>query len=115
MLDKRTRSLLSFVLKISDDDKFKVVEIAELNAIEGDAKKLGEILSFLSDGGYIEIKYSDEEVYCLRITAKGRLELKEKTHTARNKNPIFWFLIGGLGFIIMVSASFLGNLLFSLL
>jgi hypothetical protein len=78
MLDKRTVKLLENLIKICGDGSYKIIEIEDL--IKGmapryklDAEAIAQIISFLSDAGMIDIKYSDDKVHCVAVLPKGRV------------------------------------------
>lgn len=76
MLDKMTSAVLDIV-NAGTDGAYKVMETADLLALlpprlNADETGLANALRFLSERGYIDIKYSDRGTYCLCSLPKGR-------------------------------------------
>lgn len=76
MLDKLTAAVLDAV-NTGTDGAYKVMETADLlSAIAGQAKTdeagLANSLKYLSERGYIDIRYADKGTYCLCSLPKGR-------------------------------------------
>ena len=81
MLDKRTDKLLSYLAQICADGSYKVIEIADLlkamrAGYKADETALDQILKFLKDNEMIDIKYRDENVYCVSVLPKGRTHME---------------------------------------
>ena len=81
MLDGRTDKLLGHLARICADGTYKVIEIADLikslqSRYKADAVILGQILKFLSDNEMIDIKYKDENVYCVSVLPRGRAHIE---------------------------------------
>jgi len=78
MLDKRTTQLLLKLMKYCQDGSYKIIEKTEL-APDKSAKALSEsdrMISFLRDNELIDIKYTDDNVYCLTVMPKGRTAIE---------------------------------------
>ena len=76
MLDKRTVKLLKNLAHICEDGTFKVIDIPDMAKViskKADADTIRPILKFLADDALIDIKYSDENKYCLSVLPKGRV------------------------------------------
>lgn len=76
MLDKLTVAVLG-VVNAETDGSYKVMEtddfIAALPAkLKTDATGVGNALRYLSERGYIDIRYSDKGTYCVCSLPKGR-------------------------------------------
>ena len=87
MLDKRTDRLLTCLARICADGTYKVVEITDLTKClrpryHADAVTLGQILKFLKDNEMIDIKYKDDNVYCISVLPRGRAHVE----SANKKN-----------------------------
>ena len=77
MLDKRTLKFLRVIAKICEDGSYKIIEksflTTEMNPKKTDAAALDQMVRFLQDNEMIDVKYSDEGVYCLSVLPKGRV------------------------------------------
>ena len=76
MLDKLTASVLAAV-NAQTDGSYKVLEEGEILAalpprIHTDGEGLANALRYLSERGYIDIRYSDKGTYCVCSLPKGR-------------------------------------------
>jgi hypothetical protein len=83
MLDKRTAQLLLKLVKLCQDGSYKIVDKSELSA-DKTAKSITEadrIVSYLRDNELIDVKYTDENVYCLTVLPKGRIAIENLRHS----------------------------------
>lgn len=76
MLDKQTAAVLAAV-NARTDGAYKVVEEGELLCalparLKTDATGLANALRYLSERGYVDVKYSDKGTYCICSLPKGR-------------------------------------------
>ncbi len=82
MLDKQTNILLNYFNESSQDGAYKVLEKNEMinsfpKKYKVDDDSLKSMIEHLEERNYINVKYSDDKVYCLAVLPKGRL-FKEK-------------------------------------
>ena len=107
MLDKRTDKLLSYLSRVCADGSYKVIEIADLlkamrSTHKVDEVALGQILKFLKDNEMIDIKYKDENVYCISVLPKGRTHME-----TGNKQNYYNVTLGGRLATITIIGSFI--------
>lgn len=113
MLDKRTGALLFQINALCKEGGYKIVEERELLSRLGDPQdkeSLERTLSYLKERGYIDIRYSEDGVYCLCPLPDGRLYfenvLRERSEDSRKKRGTFLLTLAGAFF-----GSFVGALL----
>jgi len=112
MLDKRTLRYLGVFAKICDDGSYKIIEKAELlKECKGiDTNVLNQMVRFLQDNEMIDVKYSDETVYCLTVLPKGRVAVESVKRNVREAIKLdkrtLLVLLGGV-----LVASFIGGLI----
>lgn len=94
MLDKRTSSVLNSINKMCEEGTYKVLEAEELIkslpvkfVIEADG--LRQMINYLKEREYINIKYSDDTVYCLCPLPKGRLYFERENFEKRDSKQKF--------------------------
>ena len=115
MLDEKTGALLAAINERCGEG-YKIIEereLAERLSSRGGAEK-GEIramLSFLEAERYIEVRYAEEGLYCVKPLAEGRKyfeqeRLRERTSRVRRRSE---FLISFAGALL---GGFLGALIF---
>lgn len=79
MLDKRTSLLLETINTLCSEGSYKIVEESELLSCfplkSGDDLK--EMLRYLAERGYVDVRYAEEGVYCLCPLPEGRLYAEE--------------------------------------
>lgn len=107
MLDKRTESVLSGINTLCAEGTYKILETEEILAVlprkfKIDADGLKQMVKYLKDRDYIDVKYSDEQQYCLCTLPKGRLYFesvgKEKREGGKRSKRLFWAaFLGGIG------------------
>jgi len=83
-MDKNAIQLLNYIYSRVKDDSYKVIEISEMLKAFSKRKKLkpeelARCLKELEKDGFINIKYSDKEVYCLAITKKTLTKTNQKS------------------------------------
>ncbi len=119
MLDKRTNILLNFLVSACEKGSYEVVSI--LDMIKVFPKKYGidnialqQMLTYLSERSYIDIKYSDENCYCVATLPKARIEHENTQNLQKNTKKLkkiaffcifFAFLFAFLGAVVGVFIS----------
>ena len=78
MLDRQTSELLKILNTYCKDGSYKVLEKSEIiekmsNKYKPDNESLSQMLSHLSERNYLNVKYADDDVFCLAVLPKGRL------------------------------------------
>jgi len=114
MLDKRSVKLLVFLVRSCEDGSFKVIETEDLTkavSSRADLDVIRPILKFLRDSEMIDIKYSDENKYCLSVLPKGRVYVE--TYNVKRKEialsrRMAMFIILGSFFAACAGAVFAG-------
>ena len=103
MLDKRSARLLEGILRLCGEGSYKIVEIGELIKVMAprykvDAEAISQIAKYLVDSEYINVKYSDDKVYCMTVLPKGRIHgetnIHKKQDYAFSKRLIWAIAIG---------------------
>ncbi len=82
MLDKKTSITLKVLNLICEDDVYKVVDYDNLishfpKKVKCSKEMLEDSLNYLKAGQYIDIKYSQDDTYCLTVMPKGKLILED--------------------------------------
>ncbi len=82
MLNKTTATTLKVLNVICEDDTYKVIDYSNLisqfpNKFKCSKDELEQSLEFLRAGQFIDIKYSENETYCLAVLPKGKMILEE--------------------------------------
>lgn len=119
MLDIRSQIVLRSINKQCSSGSFQVVEISDLiqsmpKQYKADANLISQCVHELERCGYIEVKYSDSEVFCVCPLPKGRMEFENDIEQINQQNKkkirLFWIVCGI--FILQIISTFLGCLLF---
>jgi hypothetical protein len=114
MLDKRSIKFLNNILVICGDGSYKIIETNDL--IKGmlprykvDAEAISQITKFLVGNEMIDIKYNDENVYCMAVLPKARVYIESKSYQKKDTSTARLLIVAGmLGSFL---AAFLGTLL----
>ena len=82
MLNKKNALTLKVLNLICEDETYKVIDYANLiskfpNKNKPSKEELDQSLDFLKAGQFIDIKYSENETYCLSVLPKGKMILEE--------------------------------------
>lgn len=100
MIDKHTQHLLDVITSKIKDDSYKVIEIEEflksLKRHSVNEEKLMDMMKNLQKLNYIDIKYSDQQVYCLAVLPKARnvdFQFENKLPLKKLKRTMFLYII----------------------
>ncbi len=106
MLNQKNALTLKVLNLICDDETYKVVDVDTIlskfpSKHKGGKSDLIQCLEFLNGGGFIDIKYEENDTYCLTVLPKGRMILEESlfesnTLSKFSKLLIFTSLSSGL-------------------
>ena len=104
MLDKRTSVLLAKINELCAEGSYKIVDKEELLAsfperLHVDEDGLKQMISYLEEHRYIDVRYADGGVYCVCPLPEGRLYFEEvrevKGQTGRNRRDIVLLTVIG--------------------
>jgi hypothetical protein len=119
LLDKRTSALMSMINEECNEGSFKVLEIEDIIAslpkrYKLDRVNLKQMMDFLVERDFLEVKYYDDNEYCLSPMPKGRLyheqAREEKKIKARQREFIIYTIMGS--FFAAFAGALLGIMLF---
>ena len=90
MLDKKSLKVLKVLNSICEEGTYKVIDYNNLIEKFGTEKKttklgLDQILDHLKLGQYIDIKYAENNTYCLSVLPKGRVIFEEESSLSKTK------------------------------
>lgn len=104
--------MLANLLRICADGSYKIIEIRELEKAMlprygTDAHGVGQIITFLASNELIDVKYNDENVYCIAVLPKARIYEENRQQERKQQKPIKWWMYA-LFFGGCFAAAFLG-------
>lgn len=115
MLDKRTSILLSGLLEQCAEGGYKVLEEDDLLSLfparlNVDSEEIAQMMRYLEEHKYIEIRYAEEGVYCASVLPEGRMyseNVREAKTTAgrRRRDTVLMTALGAF------LGAFLGSIL----
>lgn len=121
MIDEKEKWLLSYILS-QCGTSYKVIDYDDFDDFfrqKYPKRKLNldDILTHLDALGYIDIKFSDDEKYCLCATknAKNLFEEEKNTKKTTKKIKVEVIVFAILVFLFAFIGAFLGTLFYSLL
>lgn len=114
MLDRRTSKLLQFIVGQCTEGAYKVVNKKDIiNAMPKrynmDNESIEQIISYLSDRNYVDVKYSDEAVFCVSALPKARVASEEENNVKQEKN--FYKKLIGIGVALMFLSALVGSII----
>ncbi len=119
MLDKKTAIALTVLNKLCQDETYKVIDFNTLinnfpKRLNMQKEQLDQSLEYLQTGEYIDLKYSENDTYCLTVLPKGRIILEDngrekKTFSRFNQLLLLTTLTSG---IMAFLGAFLAIMLF---
>ena len=120
MLDKLCKKILKILTELCGDNSYSIIEIVEIvSHMSGkiDGEVLTKYIKYLSDNGYIDVKYIDDKQVCMAIMPKAKSIDEESVNNKKTNNKYirmaFFMSLASLisGFI----GAFLGSYFFQLL
>lgn len=106
MLDKKTTATLKILNAICEEGTYKVIDYNNLiskfpNRYKVNKEALDQNLEYLKTGQYIDIKYAENDTYCLCVLPKGRMILEDSTRESKtikhfNKMLIITMFVSGI-------------------
>lgn len=92
MLDKKTSATLKILNAICEEGTYKVIDYNSLiekfpARYKTTKEALEQNLDYLKTGQYIDIKYAENDTYCLSVLPKGRMILEDNSREAKS---ILW-------------------------
>ena len=111
MLDKKSIAVLKILNKQAEGSAYKVITSEEIISCvsqksQYDADTIKEIMSYLSEQDYINIKFSEENTYCYSLLPKARIFLEQQTKSKGKKN-----MPHIMTYVYTMIASFVGSIL----
>ena len=113
MLDYLSKSVLKFLVDSCGEGAYKIIDTAEIMEnmpakVRATPQSVGETIKHLENSGYISVKYSDNNQYCLSPRAFGR-QVVENENNSKIKNKI------AADFVLCFVSAFFGALLGTIL
>ena len=118
MLDKRTNILLKYIVSNCETGSYTIIPMMDIinefpKKYQIDSLVVSQILEYLKERNYIDIKHSDENNCCVCALPKARIEHENNEKEMENSKKIKKFAFFCVIFAFLTS--FLGALLGSLL
>lgn len=119
MLDIYSKTILKFLVNECNEGSYKVIDAEDIVEImppkyKLNSQKVAEIIKHLENSGYISVKYSDDEQFCLSPRPFGRQiiesEENDKQKKKENMGILCYALIFGFAFFGALLGTILGNL-----
>ncbi len=90
MLDRKSFKVLKVLNSMCEEGTYKVIDydsLIEKLSSEKKSSKLSvdQILEHLKLGQYIDIKYAENNTYCLSVLPKGRMIIEESVNAAKTQ------------------------------
>lgn len=121
MLDERTELLLHKLNELCAGGGFRIVEEGELVSYftgknGADGEDVRAMLEYLRAGGYVDLQYAEEGVYCVRPLPEARRYEESRRESRRaetrsRRTGLFFSAVGGflgalLGAAVVLAVSF---------
>jgi hypothetical protein len=119
MLDRLTSALLQTINDNCDFGKYEIFSEEDFLASfpkewEVTSDMLNQMLSQLSENGYIKVKYADRGMYCLSPLPLGRGYYEQETERRDDRLSLFKYSLAA-AFLGGAAGSLFGAILFALL
>ena len=73
MLDRETSLLLEKIVASCGEGGYKIIDETDLCACVPEGSDVKELLGFLQDNRYVDVRYAEDGVYCLRPMPEGKM------------------------------------------
>ncbi|MBE7075028.1 MAG: hypothetical protein E7376_03525 [Clostridiales bacterium] len=112
MLDERSKTILSYLVKECSEGSYRVIESNELLAalpkkFKPDEGTVTLCMEYLEKGNYISIKYKDAKMYCVSPLPFAR-QILENESNEQEKSKKF-FRLASILYILVFVCAFLGT------
>ncbi|MDD3231909.1 MAG: hypothetical protein PHO06_00960 [Clostridia bacterium] len=120
MLDVRSKYVLKYLVNMCSEGSYKIIEIDEFLAvfpqkIKADKDVIYQIIKHLENGGYISVKYADDDQYCISPLPFGRQFIENDE--MQNKNRVVLKSIGVkiyfFAFFSALIGAFIGTIIYN--
>ena len=119
MLDERSEILLGAINEMCAGGTFKIVESDELaRLVPGYEGDVGRIVTYLAERRLIELRYAEDDAYCVRTMPEGRSYVerteRERRERAKSRREVLVFSAFGafIGGMVATFLVFLVRLVF---
>lgn len=117
MLDYFSKTILKYLVDSCGEGSYKIIDTNEIleclpEKMKVSPQSINETIKHLENSGYISVKYSDNDQFCLSPRPFGR-QVIENEISAKSKNKTLMFSL--LCFISAFFGAFLGTLLSSII
>ena len=114
MLDFRSKTLLTFLVKECSEGSYRVFDIKELinslpQNIKPDSSMVKLCMTYLEKGNYISIKYKDANMYCVTPLPFARQILESDDNQKQRDKKLV--KIGSILYFLVFICAFLGSFL----
>ena len=120
MLDKLCKKILKILTDLCSNNSYSIIEISEVfGKLSGnvDNEVLSKYIAYLSNNGYIDVKYIDDKQVCLAIMPKAK-SIEEDTVKGKKLNNKYMRMAFFMSLASLISGfvgAFLGSYFFELL
>lgn len=116
MLDYFSKSVLAYLVRACGEGSYKIIDTAEIMEnlppkIRANAENVNEVVKHLENSGYISVKYSDSDQYCLTPRLFGRQIIENEENSKLKTKSTLNFV---LCFVFAFFGAFLGTILCNL-
>lgn len=119
MLDRKSFKVLKVLNSMCEEGTYKVIDYDSLIEQISSGKNtnklaLDQILEHLKIGQYVDIKYAENNTYCLSVLPKGRMIIEESINSSKTQHRSNLMLALTVVFsgIMAFAGAFLAILLF---
>ncbi|MBQ5926401.1 MAG: hypothetical protein IIX01_00580 [Clostridia bacterium] len=115
MLDESTSAFLNVLNGLCDGENYKIFaeEDFGVRSENENGVTVGETIRFLSEEGYIAVKYAEGGMYCLKVLPKARAKEQDE-EKKREEERFFGLAQEKSAFYGSFLGGFLGSVLFAL-
>ena len=116
MLDKLCKKILNVLCNMCKTDSYVILEISEIvNSLNTtvDGEVLHKYIEYLSENGFVDVKYFDDKQICLALFPKARGGKEEDNEQKKFNKKLFRFalIVGIVSFVCGFIGAFLGGLI----
>ena len=112
-----SKIILKYLVDSCGEGSYKIIDTSELleclpAKVKATPQSVNDTIKHLENSGYISVKYSDSDQFCLSPRPFGRQVIENET-SAKTKNKTYLFAI--VCFLCAFFGAFLGTLLSSII
>ena len=93
MLDKRTNTILKYIVSNCETGSYTIFSVEDLincfpKKQKTESEEISQIITYLVERNFLDIKHSDESCYCISVLPKARIQYENDENMQKNTKKL---------------------------